>query len=230
MILLAAGRGTRFGGQLPKVFLDLAGMPLLLHSVQRLSEVIDLRTEGELIVAMHPEDRRAHLPRLAPGLAPYGAKVVDGGATRQQSMTSALRAADTRAELVLVHDAARPLFPIEAARRALVEAARVGAALLAVPAVDTLKEVAGGQVRRTLDRSVIWYAQTPQVARRDLLVAALERAEREGYEATDDAGLIEWNGGTVAVVESTVANLKITRPEDLLLAEVLLRRDHGTRR
>lgn len=232
MILLAAGRGTRFGGDRPKAFESCGGVPILLRSAQRLCEVADPRAgAGELIVVVHPDDRRQHLRALEPALKALGCtKFVDGGETRQQSMARGVRAGDPRSELVLVHDAARPLFPVAAARRALIDAAAVGGALLAIPATDTIKEVVAGRVRRTLDRSLTWCAQTPQVARRELLVVALARAEREGYEATDDVGLVEWNGGTVAVVEGSTANLKITRPEDLLLAEALLRQEEAGKR
>jgi 2-C-methyl-D-erythritol 4-phosphate cytidylyltransferase len=229
MLLLAAGRGARFGGDVPKVYLPLAGRPLLLHAAERLRAVAG-PPDGELIVVVDQEARASLLPPLLPALDALGARVVDGGGSRQQSMRLGLAAAGAGCELVLVHDAARPLFPVAAARRCLERAAEVGAALLAVPATDTLKRVGeDGFVRGTIDRSGVWYAQTPQAARRGELLAALARAEASGLEASDDVGLIEAAGGTVAVVPGSTRNLKITRAEDLPLAAALLAAETGGR-
>ncbi len=226
MILLAAGRGSRFGSEVPKVYLPCAGVPVLLRSARRLCQVADPRGgDAELIVVVGPADRATHLRPLEPELRALGCRaIVDGGDTRQQSMARGLAAADADTRLVLVHDAARPLFPVAAARQALAEAERVGAALLAVPATDTLKQVADDHlVTRTLDRRPVWYAQTPQVVRADLLRAALAAATAAGHDATDDVALVEWHGrGRVAVVPGSTQNLKVTRPEDLTLAQALL--------
>lgn len=223
MLLLAAGRGTRFGGEVPKAFLPCAGVPLLLRSARRLCLVADPRRgEGELLVVVGAEDRAAYLPGLLPALRELGARIVDGGASRQESMARGFAARDPGCELVLVHDAARALFPVAAARQCLARAAAVGAALLAIPAPDTLKRVAQGLVATTIDRSDVWQAQTPQVLRADVLAAALRHAEATGFVGTDDVSLVEHLGGEVAVVEGSPTNLKITRREDLLLAEALL--------
>ena len=220
LLLLAAGRGTRFGGDVPKVYLPLAGMPVLLRAAARLREVVP-RDQGRLVVVVAADDRARHLAPLLPALAALEALVVDGGATRQASMQRGLDAAPD-CELVLVHDAARPLLPVAAARDCLARAAAVGAALLAVPVTDTLKRVTGDRmVAATLDRSDVWRAQTPQAIRRDLLQRALARGGT-GRDATDDVGLIEAAGAAVAVVEGSPVNLKITRPDDLALAEALL--------
>jgi 2-C-methyl-D-erythritol 4-phosphate cytidylyltransferase len=165
----------------------------------------------------------AHVERLRPSLAAAGVThVVSGGATRQESMALALAASDPAATLVLIHDAARPLFPVDAARTALERAAEVGAALLAVPVADTIKRArADGLVETTVARDALWLAQTPQVARRELLVAALARARQEQWQVTDDASLLERAGYDVAIVPSTPANLKITTTQDLTLAAAL---------
>ena len=127
---------------------------------------------------------------------------------------------------MLVHDAARPLFPIEAARECIQQAQQTGAALLAVPTADTLKRVGqDGLVLGTIDRSDIYSAQTPQAARRELLTKALEQAAATGLQATDDVALIEAIGGTVAVVRGSSRNIKITSASDLALAEFLLSRE-----
>lgn len=224
MILLAAGRGTRFGGETPKVYLPCAGRPVLLHSAARLGRVAELERGSELLLVAHAEDRTRHLAPLLPELTRLGCRrIVDGGATRQESMARGLAAADPATDLILIHDAARPLFAVAAAQQALRVAAEVGAALLAAPLADTLKQVDGdARVQRTVDRAGLWCAQTPQVVRRDLLQTALQRAAAAGHQATDDVGLVEWIGGTVQVVPSDATNLKITRPQDLAVAAALL--------
>jgi len=221
LLLLAAGRSSRFGGEVPKVYLPLAGVPVLLRSAERLRRVVPAGADGRLVVLVAPADRAHHLPPLLPALTSLGAEVADGGDCRQQSMQRGLDAAGP-CDLVLVHDAARPLFPIDAARRCIERAAAVGAALLALPATDTLKRAGpDGLVQGTLDRRSIWCAQTPQVVRRELLVRALQRAAGESFDATDDVGLVEAIGGRVALVEGSPRNVKITRPDDLAIAEAL---------
>ena len=184
----------------------------------------------EVILLVQPEDRDAHLPDCIEqlrALLPTGAdlKIVDGGATRQDSMERGLTATATDCDLIIVHDAARALVSVEQTRECLTTAARVGAALLAIPATDTLKRVREERVIETVDRSPIWYAQTPQIARRDLFLRACEHARKTEFQVTDDASLLEHAGIEVAVVSGTAGNLKITRPDDLPLAEALLHRD-----
>jgi 2-C-methyl-D-erythritol 4-phosphate cytidylyltransferase len=224
LLLLAAGRGARFGGDVPKVYLPLLGKAVLLHSAERLAQVAEPpRTRGELIVVVAAADRTRHVEPLRPALAALGARIVDGGDTRQQSMQAGLAAAAADCDLVLVHDAARPLFPVAAARACVARAAEVGAALLAVPAADTLKRVASdGFVAQTIDRGGVHCAQTPQVVRRDLLARALAHAVADGVDATDDVGLVEALGHRVAVVPGSPQNLKITQPSDLAIAAALL--------
>jgi 2-C-methyl-D-erythritol 4-phosphate cytidylyltransferase len=140
-------------------------------------------------------------------------------------MERGLAATATDCDLIIVHDAARALVSVEQTRECLTTAARVGAALLAIPATDTLKRVREERVIETVDRSPIWYAQTPQIARRDLFLRACEHARKTEFQVTDDASLLEHAGIEVAVVSGTAGNLKITRPDDLPLAEALLHRD-----
>jgi len=225
LLLLAAGRSTRFGGEVPKVYLQLEGEPVLLHSARRLLQVADPRRgEGQLIAVLAAADRATHAAALVPQLQRLGAAIVDGGPTRQDSMRRGLAAASRDCDLVLIHDAARPLFPVAAARECVRRAAEVGAALLAVPTPDTLKRVGtDGCVAGTIDRRGVHCAQTPQVVRRDLLERALANAAAAGVDATDDVALVEAIGQRVAVVAGSPQNLKITRPEDLAIAAALLR-------
>ena len=223
MLLLAAGRGSRFGGAIPKAYLPLGGRALLLRSAERLLQVgQSLGAPHELILVVSAQDRQTHLADLRSDIEQLGATVVDGGNSRQESMQRGLAAASTDCDLVLVHDAARPLFPIDATRDCIRRAEQTGAALLAIPTPDTLKRVdAAGLVQATIDRSDIQSAQTPQVMQRDLLDKALEQAATSGLQATDDVSLIEAIGGSVAVVMGSPTNIKITQAADLALAEQL---------
>jgi 2-C-methyl-D-erythritol 4-phosphate cytidylyltransferase len=224
MLLLASGRSTRLGGSVPKPYLPCGGRPIVIRSIERLRLVAE---DPEIVLAVNPEHREPFVTPLLPRLRELGvAAIVDGGESRQESMRRALAASSEDRPLVLIHDAARPFFPVSAAREALVRAAEVGAALLAVRSPDTLKRVGDdGRVRATVDRSEIWLAQTPQVLRRDRLTTALTIAERSGFVGTDDVSLCEHAGDTVAVVAGSRLNLKITTPDDLLLAECVARRE-----
>lgn len=222
MLLLAAGRGTRFGGSVPKAYLPLAGKPILMHAAERLCRAIPASHGNRLVVLVHPDDESL-LASCRDRLAELGdVRYAFGGATRQESMQNGLAAAGDDVDLILVHDAARALLPIGATRDCVAAAAAHGAALLALPAPDTLKRVADGRVERTVDRAGIWLAQTPQVIRRDLLVRATAHAAATGFVGTDDVSLVEHLGAPVTVVRGTATNLKITQPEDLPLAERIL--------
>lgn len=227
MLLLAAGRGSRFGGPVPKAFLQLAGRPLVLVGAERLITSMLPADTWELLVVVHPTDREHHLAPCLPSLRALvagrgGLRIVDGGDSRQDSVRCGLVAAAPDADLILVHDAARALLPIAATRLCVQTAATVGAALLAIPVPDTLKRVVDERVEATIDRSGVWLAQTPQVIRRELLVRAIDHAVATGVQGTDDVSLVERLGAPVAIVAGAATNLKITRPEDLPLAEAIL--------
>jgi 2-C-methyl-D-erythritol 4-phosphate cytidylyltransferase len=222
-LVLAAGRGERLGASAPKAFLPLAGRPLALRAAEALAACPEL----ERVVPVVPAAERARfdaLPRDFPGAAKLAAAVA-GGAERQDSMRAGLAALPPGVELVAVHDAARPLVRPSDVSRVVAAAARCGAALLAVPVRDTLKRVRGERVLETLPRAGCWAAQTPQVFRVELLREALAKADAEGFVGSDDAQLVERLGVAVEVVEGDPANLKITWPADLALAEALWARD-----
>ena len=222
-LVLAAGRGERLGASIPKAFLPLAGRPLVVRSIEALAAA---RPVVEVIVPVLPAAERARFAALARDFAGAErlAEPVAGGAERQDSMRAGLAALPAGIELVAVHDAARPLVRPEDVGRTILAAARTGAALLATPVRDTLKRAADGRVAETLPRAVCWAAQTPQVFRVELLREALAKAEAEGFLGTDDAQLVERLGAPVEIVEGDPANLKITWPEDLALAEAIWRR------
>ena len=217
----AAGRGLRMGGQVPKQFLSLGGQPILVQSLRMLqaSPVIH-----EIILAVPQAERQYCLDHIvAPGKFGKVTKVVPGGAQRQDSVRHALAEVSEETEIVLVHDAVRPFLTLEMIRE-VVEAAVVhGAAIIALPMRDTVKYVgADGVIERTVDRRPLWLAQTPQAFRRTWLEEGHRRALLDGTQATDDSDLVEQIGKPVVVVEGSGENIKVTRPEDLVIGEAIL--------
>jgi 2-C-methyl-D-erythritol 4-phosphate cytidylyltransferase len=218
-IIVAAGRGSRFGRA--KQLVELAGLPMVGWSMRTFAAMDEI---AEIVVATEPESierMRALLERLARNLP---RRVVRGGATRQGSVYEALTAVSDDCDGVLVHDGARPLVSADDVRAGMREV-RVGrASLLAAPVVDTIKSVDPESLRveATLDRRKLWAAQTPQFARTAELRAAHDRARAAGFEATDDAALLERSGIAVLVVASTSENFKVTRPADVVRAEAVL--------
>ena len=211
-LVVAAGRGERLGSEGPKAFVALAGRPLVEWSIAALRAVPAI----ERIVVALPEGVAA----------PDGCIGVAGGAERSHSVRAAL-AASGDAGVVLVHDAARPLLTADLATACLAALDDGGwdAAIAAAPVTDTIKRAdAGGLVTETLDRSALWSIQTPQVFRRAALERALDRPDAELAAATDDAMLVERDGGRVRVVAAPRENLKVTTPLDLAVAELLLGR------
>lgn len=218
-IIVAAGSGTRLGRREPKAFVPLAGRTLLSYSLATISRVSAIE---EVVIAV-PEGMEAAARRDAALLA-IPVKVTPGGAERQDSVRIALALTSAQSELIIVHDAARPLATAGIFDACLAAAERAGGAIAAIPVADTLKRVNDDRViTATVARAGLWQAQTPQAFRRSLLTAAHERAVKDRVTATDDADLVERIGGRVEVVECASPNLKITTAADLALAESLLK-------
>jgi 2-C-methyl-D-erythritol 4-phosphate cytidylyltransferase len=221
VLVPAAGSGSRIGGDVRKQYLDLGDRPVLVQTLSRLATHHQI-TAIHLVVP--PQDvafcrtelvERYHLAKIG--------GVIAGGEERQDSVRNGLEscgAADQ--DVVLIHDGVRPFFPKEQLGPLVQSAAVEGAALLAVPAQDTIKEVFDGRVRSTLERSLLWQVQTPQAFRCERIREAHRRAHASGYVGTDDASLIEWCGWPVAVLTGHPHNIKITTPADLALARALL--------
>jgi len=208
------------GADRNKVFLPLKGRPVLLYSLEVLES-------SPLVQAVVVITRREDLHRCREILGGRYSKVVglvEGGRERQDSVYRGLQALPPETELVAVHDAARPLVDEGLLARVVAAAREWGGAVAAVPVRDTIKRDNGrGMVRETLVRQNLWAAQTPQVFRRDWLEEAYRRGMAEGWRVTDDASLVERCGYPVKLVEGDYRNLKITTPEDLLLAAALLK-------
>jgi 2-C-methyl-D-erythritol 4-phosphate cytidylyltransferase len=224
-IVPAAGLGTRMAGPQPKQFLALDGVPILIHSLRAFAKV-------ERVTAIYVAVRKTEVERVTAQVAEYGfgerVRVVEGGDNRQESVShalAALPAADD--DIVLVHDAVRPLIDSATIDRTIDAVAQHGAAIVGLPAVDTIKQVErtahGAIITSTIPREFVVLAQTPQGFRYGLLQRAFAEAQADGFIGTDEASVVERAGNPVAVVHGSQVNLKITQPGDLELAEFYLR-------
>jgi 2-C-methyl-D-erythritol 4-phosphate cytidylyltransferase len=222
-IVLAAGAGLRLGGDIPKAYQLVAGRPLALRTLDRMFATRSVDTA--IIVAAVDEIARCEaLLRADPTLRSRRWSVQIGGATRQQSARRGLERVGPDSEIVILHDAARPFVSAALIDRCVEAAAEKGAVVVGLPVRDTIKAVAPERwIESTPDRSALWEIQTPQVFRRELIVAAHEQAERDGAQVTDDAMVVERTGARVYVIEGERTNFKITVPEDLWLAELMIR-------
>ena len=220
-IVLAAGEGRRLGGTVPKAFTPIGGRPLVLRTVERIFSVSKIE-RVTLVMPARQLERCETLLKGDPALRHRPWCLQIGGATRQQSAQRGLEKAG-ESDLILIHDAARPFVSAQLITRCIETAMRHDAAVPGLPARDTIKMVKDHWIEKTLERDSLWEIQTPQVFRRELIVAAHENAARAGLELSDDALAVERFGKPVFVVEGERLNFKITVPEDVWLAEVLLR-------
>ena len=224
-ILPAAGLGTRMAGPQPKQFLALNGLPILIHSLRAFAAVE--RVTGIYVAVRAPEMERVEAQVAEYGLADR-VRVVEGGDNRQESVSHALAALPAEDDdIVLVHDAARPLIDADTINRTIEAVAEHGAAIVGLPAVDTIKQVErtahGALVTATIPRERIVQAQTPQGARCSLLQQVFAEAAADGFIGTDEASLLERAGIPVSVVPGSAKNFKITQHGDLELAEFYLK-------
>jgi 2-C-methyl-D-erythritol 4-phosphate cytidylyltransferase len=230
-IVPAAGSGTRMGGESPKQFRKLDGVPVLVFTLRRLAECPAI---SEFLIAVRDDEVQPLTQRLAGERLSRPLGVVAGGDTRQDSVARALALTAPDAEMILVHDAVRPLVTREQVERVIAEARARRAAILGIPAMDTVKEVKRASlpgdvalVTATIPRERVVLAQTPQVFDAALLRQAFARAAADGFTASDEAGLVERMGHEVFVVLGSERNLKITRPGDLELAEYYLSQERA---
>ena len=223
-IIAAGGRGVRFGGTLPKQFLLLGGRTILQRSVDA---ILSSDCITDLVVAL-PSDLVASVPEyLRDRTKPIA--IVEGGARRQDSVANAFEIVSARADVVVIHDAARPFVTADLIARTVDAAVEHGAAIAALAATDTVKRAdAGGLIQQTIPRTEIFLAQTPQAFRTSVLRDALARAG-SARDATDEATLAERAGHPVRLVEGDRGNLKITTTDDLMMAERLVGASEGRR-
>lgn len=220
MVIAAGGRGRRIGGAVPKQFLMLEGKAILQRSV----ELFDRLPMIHEIVVVVPQNQTGRAERiLRRAKLQKVSHVVVGGAERQDSVRHGLHSFDQEPEIVLVHDAVRPLVTEKEVLAVVRQARRCGAAVVGVPVKDTIKVGEAGFFTRTLDRRKLWAVQTPQGFRYSVLMRAHRAAQRTGFLGTDEASLVERLRIPVAIVAGSYHNIKITTKADLEIARTLLR-------
>jgi 2-C-methyl-D-erythritol 4-phosphate cytidylyltransferase len=225
-IIAAAGAGRRMKADRPKQLLTLENVPILIYTIRK----FDASALINRILVAAPQESVEEIRKLvaAAGFA-KPVSVVQGGARRQDSVAVAMQHLGPDTTIVAVHDAVRPFVQVEEIEAVILEAQKSGAAVLAIPIVDTVKQIRKDVVDSTLTREHLVLAQTPQVFRVEVLREAFERAKRDEYYGTDESSLVERIGRAVAVVRGSERNIKITRPGDLALARFLLKEEQASR-
>lgn len=227
-IVCAAGSSSRMGGKVRKPYLKLRGKPILAWTLEALGRVKGL---AEIVLVTRPDDRAMAQKISKQARLPKRIKLVfaDGGARRQDSVYNGLKSTRRDAALILIHDAARPFAKKEIIERGCDEALACGASILAVRVKDTVKKESAAlsktpAIETTVPRAGLWLAQTPQTFRRETILSLFERlmTDSPDREVTDDASICELYGQKVALVESSETNFKVTRPEDIRIAESFL--------
>lgn len=219
-VVPSAGLGKRFGPDKNKPFYLLLDKPLIVWSLEVFQEISEIK---EVIPVLKEADmetgaeifERYNLSKIR--------RIAPGGKERQDSVYNGLRLVKGKADIVLIHDGARPLVDAGLVRRALNNISGFEGVVVGVPVKDTIKELNGNLIKKTLKREAIWAVQTPQVFLYDSIMKAYYKAMEEKFYSTDDSALLERNGGGVKMIEGSYSNIKITTPEDILIAELLLR-------
>jgi 2-C-methyl-D-erythritol 4-phosphate cytidylyltransferase len=218
-IIPAAGTGIRMGGETPKQFLSLEGVPILIHTLRKFTacDVIN-----EIYLALRDEDMERAARDIDREHFVKPVRLVLGGSSRQETVSRSLAELPPETEVVVVHDAVRPFIELEMIRRVTEAARKEGAAILGIPSVDTIKQVERLTILGTIPRERIVLAQTPQAFRCSILKEAYARAEADGFYGTDESSLVERMGQTVVVLMGSDRNIKITKPSDLPLARLYI--------
>lgn len=222
-IIVAAGSGTRFGAKTPKQFLEICGKPLIIHTLQRFQTCPEI---DEIVLVLPSTETAKFLQIVGKHGITKLAKVVAGGETRAESVFKGLKSIRAAtAEIVAVHDGARPLVKPEEISACIAKAKETGAAILVSSVTDTIKEVsADGTIMQTVERTKLRRALTPQCFRYEILKRAFDDANLS-EAATDESFLVEKSGVAVSTVEGSADNIKITHKSDLILAEAILKND-----
>lgn len=220
-IIVAAGKGIRMNDPIRKQYLNLAGRPILAHSVMVFDtcELID-----KIFLVVPKEDIEYCRKNIVPLLElKNGIELVPGGEQRQNSVYNGLQAIDKMTDTVVIHDGVRPFIQAEKLEACILGARKFGACILGIPAGDTIKRVGKSDfIEKTLDRDNIWLAQTPQAFKYELIISAHETARRDGYTGSDDASLVERLGKDIKIINGGKNNIKITVREDLDVARAML--------
>jgi 2-C-methyl-D-erythritol 4-phosphate cytidylyltransferase len=226
VIIAAAGAGRRMKADRPKQLLVLNDTPILVYTIRKFDRC---RLVDRIVVAA-PRESVDEVRKLvsAAGFS-KSVSVVQGGARRQDSVATAMQHMDPDTTIVAVHDAVRPFVSVEEIESVIHEAEKSGAAVLAIPIVDTVKQIRRDRIESTLTREHLVLAQTPQVFRAEVLRDAFERAKKDEYYGTDESSLVERMDHPVAIIRGSERNIKITRPDDLALARFYLQEEQASR-
>lgn len=219
-LIPAAGAGKRMGGDRNKQYLEIGGKPILAHTLE-VFEGIEAISEVYLIV---PEEDCAYCCDLVDGIRfTKPIRIISGGKERQDSVKNGIDAI-YNCDIVMVHDGVRPFVTEDIINRSVEETVRCGATVVAVPAKDTIKSVdEEGNIIETLERKKLWQVQTPQTFKYEIIKEAFDKAYKDGFYGTDDASLVERMGHKVRIIEGSYQNIKITTPEDMIIAEAILK-------
>jgi 2-C-methyl-D-erythritol 4-phosphate cytidylyltransferase len=220
-IVPAAGLGRRFGHDRNKPFETLGGKPVIVWALEALEHMGEVR---EIIPVLKESDIRTGIELFSRYRITKIRSVAPGGRERQDSVFNALHFIKEKPPVILIHDGVRPFFDTRVVKKALQALADCDGVVIGVPPKDTIKEMEGGIIKQTLKRDTLISIQTPQLFRYQPLLNAYERAMQEAFYATDDSALVEWNGGRIRVIIGGYTNIKVTTPEDLVIAEAFLKK------
>lgn len=219
VILPAAGESKRFSGRIKKPFANLSGRAVFLHTAELFVNREDV---SQIILAVSPEDYEWVKTKFGANLGFMGIKLVEGGRYRWQTVRNALAVISDDVDLVAIHDAVRPCLTQEKITEVFNAAFECGAAILASPISGTVKKIDNDRIIETIDRAGLYEAQTPQVFKYDIIVDAYNRLDPKS-DVTDDAQVVELAGYSIKVIRSSALNIKITYPEDIMLAEAIIK-------
>ena len=223
-IIAAAGSGRRMKSDRPKQLLALNGTAIIVHTIRK----FDACRAIDYIIVTAPRESLDEVSQLVNSAGfKKSVVVVEGGERRQDSVSVGIKHLQPGTEIIAVHDGVRPFVPVEDIENVVREAERSGAAILAVPIVETVKQAEKDLVQSTLTREHLVFAQTPQVFRTEILKDAFEQAAKDEYYGTDESSLVERLGHPIAIVRGSERNIKITRPTDLTLARAFLEEEMG---
>ena len=222
-VIPAAGTGIRMGTKIKKQFLELGGKEIIASTIEKFEQCkevdeIVLATASDTIELLWSIVKREGFQKVS--------AIVEGGKERQHSVYAGLCVANKKAEIIVVHDGVRPLVEVEDIKKTIIMAQQKGACVLGVKAKDTVKICnTNNEIITTPQRHLVWYIQTPQAFQKDLLLKAFERAKRENFVGTDESMLAERDGNVVFVIEGHYENIKITTPDDIIIAEAFLKKE-----
>ncbi|MFT8318382.1 MAG: 2-C-methyl-D-erythritol 4-phosphate cytidylyltransferase [Sporolactobacillus sp.] len=220
VVVVAAGRGQRMEAAQNKVLLPLKGTPVIVHTLRVFEEDPDC---AGIVLVVQPAEREIFRSLVEKERLTKVRSFASGGKERQESVYNGLlKIEGSPDQIVLIHDGARPFISRDKIKAVAEAASSLGAALLAVPVKDTVKQVLGDRVKQTLKRESLWAAQTPQAFRLSAIILAHQAAHRGAFQVTDDASLAEQAGLPVQIVRGSYKNIKLTTPEDMFIAEKFL--------